>query len=346
MLWGSAGGLTKGTDLPASAAAGTEPHHYGADLAATRGATAARSEILVASWGGAVRFTGPFTRTGGYGASAVAQDSSWGDSVALGDFDGDGSPEHVNVTYGQAGESGGFVFVDPQDADPAGLPARLTQGNGRIAAAGDVNGDGYDDLVVGDPDEPEVAGVDGATGGRVLLWYGSAAGIAPGAVPERITQDTAGVPDASEKGDVFGAALTVADLDRDGLADLVIGAPRESVGAKAQAGQVTVVPGRRAGALGTGSYAFTQDTAGVPDASEAGDAFGTTVAVGDVNRDGRPELFVGASGENDYTGAVWTFPGFTAGPTAARSRVFTAPSVGLTQRGTVLLGGYGLGWVI
>ncbi|MFE6825105.1 FG-GAP repeat protein [Streptomyces sp. NPDC057690] len=346
VLWGSGSGLTTGTDLPASATAGMDPYHYGADIAAVRGASAARSEILVASWGGAVRFTGPFTRTGGYGASAVAADSSWGDSVALGDFDGDGSPEHVNVTYGQGGETGGFVFVDPQDQDHVGLPARLAHGNGHIAATGDVDGDGYDDLVVGDPDEPEVAGVDGVPGGRVLVWRGSAAGIAPDAVPEQITQDTAGVPDASEKGDVFGGALTVADLNRDGLADLVIGAPRESVGTKAQAGQVTVVPGRRTGALGTGSYAFTQDTAGVPDASEAGDGFGTTVAAGDVNRDGRPELFVSASGENESTGAVWTLPGFTNGPTAARSRVFTAPSVGLTQPNSVLLGGYGLGWVI
>ncbi|MFF6802625.1 FG-GAP repeat protein [Streptomyces sp. NPDC012616] len=346
VLWGSRSGLTTGTDLPPSAAPGMDPYHYGADIAAIRGASAARSEILVASWGGAVRFTGPFTRTGGHGPAAVAQDSSWGDSVALGDFDGDGAPEHVNVTYGQAGESGGFVFVDPEDHDRAGLPPRLTRGNGHIAAAGDVDGDGYDDLVVGDPDEPEIAGVDGVSGGRVLVWRGSATGIASDAVPEQITQNTVGVPDASEKGDAFGGALAVADLDRDGLADIVVGASRESVGTKAQAGQVTVVPGRRTGALGAGSYTFNQDTAGVPDASETEDRFGTTVAVGDVTRDGRPELFVGAAGENNYTGAVWTFPGFTAGPVAARSQVFTAASVGLAQQSLTLLGGYGLGWVI
>ena len=347
VLWGSSSGLTKGTDLPASAASGFAPYRYGQDIAVARGASAARTEILVAGWHGSVRFTGPFTPSGGYGASAVALSDSWSDSVALGDFDGDGSPEHVNVTYGQSGETGGFVYIDPEDHDNAwDIPPRLTRGNGRIAATGDVNGDGYDDLVVGDPEEPEAAGADGALGGRVLVWYGSATGIAPAAVPAQITQNTAGVPDVSEKGDVFGSALTVADLDRDGLADIVIGAQGESVGTKAQAGSVTVVPGRRTGALGTGSYSFTQDTAGVPDASETGDWFGTTVAVEDVDRDGRPELFVGAAGENEYTGAVWTFPGFTAGPTAARSRVFTARSVGLTQPNRVLLGGFGLNAVI
>ncbi|MER6559117.1 hypothetical protein ABT300_15535 [Streptomyces sp. NPDC001027] len=43
---------------------------------------------------------------------------------------------------------------------------------------------------------------------------------------------------------------------------------------------------------------------------------------------------------------MWTFPGFTAGPVAARSRVFTAASVGLAQQSLTLLGGNGLGWVI
>jgi hypothetical protein len=108
------------------------------------------------------------------------------------------------------------------------------------------------------------------------------------------------------------------------------------------AGQVTVVPGRRTGALGTGSYLFSQDSANVPDASETDDQFGATVAVGDVDRDGRPELFVGGFGENNYTGAAWVFPGATSGPTTTRSRVFTAAALGLTQQDSTMLGGTGL----
>ncbi|MFE9623938.1 VCBS repeat-containing protein [Streptomyces sp. NPDC006527] len=347
VLWGSRGGLTSGTELPAAAAPGMAQWRHGLDISVVRGASAARTEVLVAGWGGAVRVTGPFTRTGGYGTVAAESGDSGIDSVALGDFDGDGSPERVHVTYGQSGQTGGWVYVDPHERDPAaGLPPRLTHGNGHIAATGDVNGDGYDDLVVGDPDEPEVAGVDGALGGRVLVWYGSAAGIADDAVPAQLTQNTAGVPDASEKGDAFGGALTVADLNRDGLADIVIGVPYETVGTKWSAGQVTVIPGRRTDALGTGAYTFTQDTVGVPDASEPGDQFGMTVAVGDVTRDGRPELFIGGTGENAHTGAVWVLPGFPAGPTPARSRVFDAPSVGLPQQTGTALGGNGLGWVI
>lgn len=138
----------------------------------------------------------------------------------------------------------------------------------------------------------------------------------------------------------------MADLNRDGLADIVVGVPYESVGRAGRAGAVTVIPGRRTGALGTGAYSFTQDTMGVPGGSEEDDFFGTTMAAGDVNGDGRAELFVGASAENNFTGAVWLFPGGTSGPTATGSRMFTASSVGLTQQNGTLLGGNGLLWMI
>ncbi|MFI6336245.1 integrin alpha [Streptomyces sp. NPDC050535] len=58
-------------------------------------------------------------------------------------------------------------------------------------------------------------------------------------------------------------------MNRDGLADIVVGAPYEDLGETAHAGQVTVVPGRRTGALGTGAYSFSQETADVPSGSEA-----------------------------------------------------------------------------
>ncbi|KOU63757.1 hypothetical protein ADK57_20740 [Streptomyces sp. MMG1533] len=346
VLWGGKSGLTQGTGLPAPVEPNMPALYYGLDLAAVSAGPGARTEVLVGGWHGASRFSGPFSRTGTYGASAVPASDSWGESVTLGDFDGDGSQEHVNVTYRQSGDSGGWIFVNPEDyASSEYLPPHLEKGNGLIAASGDVNGDGYSDLVVGDPDEPEVAGADGASGGRVLVWYGSASGIASDAKPVQITQNTSGVPGASEKEDAFGGSLAVADLNRDGLADIVIGSPYEDL-AKPRAGQVTVVPGRRTGALGTGAYSFSQDTAGVPGASETDDFFGTTVSAGDINKDGRPELFVGAASENNSTGAVWVFPGGSSRPTATGSRMFTASSVGLTQDNGTLLGGNGLLWVI
>ncbi|ATW52178.1 FG-GAP-like repeat-containing protein [Streptomyces peucetius] len=344
VLWGSSAGLTKGTDLPTPQ---QDPMHYGLDLAAVSAGPGAKTEVLVAGWNGAVRFTGPFSSTGSFGGSAMPADMSWGSSVALGDLDRDGAQDHVNATYRIGGVDGGYIMVNPEDhPDAPGMPPRLKNGDGLIVATGDINGDGYADLVAGDPDEPEVAGVNGALGGRVLVWYGSAHGVPSDATPVQITQNTAGVPGGSEKYDAFGGALSVADLNRDGLADIVVGVPFEAVGRTGRAGAVTVIPGRRTGALGTGAYSFTQDTIGVPGGSEEDDFFGTTMAVGDVNGDGRAELFVGAAAENNFTGAVWVFPGGTSGPTATGSRMFTASSVGLTQQNGTLLGGNGLLWMI
>ncbi|KUO21251.1 FG-GAP-like repeat-containing protein [Streptomyces dysideae] len=337
VLWGGRSGLTNGTNLPAPFA---EPRYYGLDVAALSTGGGVRTQVVVAGYEGSVHFEGPFSRTGTYGSATENQDTASVESVALGDFNGDALPERVVATTRLDGLSGGEIHINPV------LPNDPLPGNGLIAATGDLNGDGYADLVVGDPDDPDTAGVDGATGGRVLVWYGSAGGIATDAKPVQITQNTPGVPGGSEKGDAFGAALAVADLNRDGLADIVIGSPYEAIGTTRQAGQVTVVPGLRTGSLGTGAYAFTQDTAGVPGGSELQDLFGTTVSAGDINKDGKPELFVGAAGENNFTGAVWVFPGGSSRPTTTNSRMLTANAVGLTQQNGTLLGGNGLLWVI
>ncbi|MBK3520511.1 MULTISPECIES: FG-GAP-like repeat-containing protein [Streptomyces] len=335
VLWGGKKGLTSGTDLPAT----TAGSYYGLDVAALSSGPGERTEVLVAGYEGAMSFTGPFSSKGTYGRALENRETASVGSVALGDFNRGGFPEEVVVTVRLSELSGGSVYIDPV------IGGEQQKGNGLIAATGDVNGDGYADLVVGDPDEPDKTGADGALGGRVLLWYGSAHGIARDAKPVQLTQDTPGVPGASEKYDEFGGALTVADLNRDGLADIVVGAPLEDTGRR-NAGQVTVIPGRRTGALGGGAYAFTQNTANIPDADESEDAFGSTVAVGDINKDGKPELLISAAEENFSTGAVWVLPGGTGGPTAKGSRMITAASVGFPQKENTHLGGYGLLGVI
>ncbi|MFJ3233655.1 VCBS repeat-containing protein [Streptomyces sp. NPDC086787] len=336
VLWGSKKGLTSGTDLPATT---PRSYYYGLDVAALSTGPGARTEVLVAGYEGVMRFTGPFSNRGTYGRAVANQETPSVGAVALGDFDQDGSPNGVALTLRLSGLSGGEVYIDPVYGGAQQL------GNGLHAVTGDINGDGYTDLVVGDPDDPNLAGADGALGGRVLLWYGSANGIARDAKPVQLTQNTPGVPDSSESGDNFGAALAVADLNGDKVADIVIGSPLEDT-SRTNAGQVTVIPGRRTGALGSGSYAFTQNTADIPDTDETEDSFGTTVAVGDLNKDGKPELLITAAGENSFTGAVWILPGGSNGPTAKRSHVLTAPSVGLPQKENTLLGSNGLLGVI
>jgi hypothetical protein len=332
VMWGGKYGLLGSSELPSPS---DEPEYYGLDLAAVTGSTKTKASVMVAGWDGAVGFSGPFSRSGGYGSVGLNQDTASVASVTLGYFSGTTNADGAHVTVGLSDLSGGAVYSGKQ-----------LQGNGRIAAAGDVNGDGYDDLVVGDPEDAEVTGVDGALGGRVLVYYGSAAGITPDTAPVQITQNTAGVPDTSEKGDDFGASVTVADLNGDGLDEIVVGTPREGIGGARRTGRVTVIPGRASGALGTGAYSYSQYTAGVPGADESDDYFGTTVSTGDINGDGKPELLVSGVGEDNMTGAVWVFPGSASGPKAAGTHMITASAVNLKQGGGTYLGGMGLFWVI
>ena len=105
--------------------------------------------------------------------------------------------------------------------------------------------------------------------------------------PRLVTQNTAGVPDTAEAGDEFGASLALGvDMIRnDDSWELLVGAPGESVGTRADAGSVTGVS-QIQGFPPTGTWQaerYTQNSPGVGDAVESGDRFGASVAAGNRN---------------------------------------------------------------
>lgn len=122
-----------------------------------------------------------------------------------------------------------------------------------IPSVGDINGDGYKDLVLGDPDDSTTEAVAGA----VHLHYGTAAALTTDAVT--LTQNSTGVPGAAETNDFFGEGVLLTDLNKDGKADLLAGASGEND----MDGLVTVLKGSASGITTSGATTYGPSAFGI-----------------------------------------------------------------------------------
>ncbi|MBK8341650.1 MAG: FG-GAP repeat protein [Flavobacteriales bacterium] len=238
--------------------------------------------------GYAMRIASSASTTGG------ALNAAMGTTVAnAGDVNGDGYADALvgipNASNGQAGEG----LVQFRLGSTNGLTAAPTStleanlAGARFGAsacsAGDVNGDGYADVIVGAP-------LAGGTG-RVFVYHGSPGGLA--AAP---TITLTG-PAASR----FGASVSAAgDVNSDGYADVIIGAP--------DANQAFVYMGSVAGVISPPHVILSE---GAP--ALFGHAVGTA---GDVNGDGFSDVIVGAIGYSNgqaNEGAAYVYHGSLTG---------------------------------
>ena len=220
-----------------------------------------------------------------------------------GDFNGDGLDD---LAWGEPdyGSGRGRIMVkyvgeddpEPWHQDTAGIlgVAEPNEYFGAAVAAGDFDGDGYDDVAIGVPSQ----GFSGLTDpGVVQIIYGSSSGLTSTG-DQSWSGDSSGIVGVAENGNQFGARLSTGDFDCDGYLDLVIGTPDEDVGSNDEAGAVHVLYGS-AGGVSAVNDLWYQGDSGVNGSSEAGDRFGDELATGDFNGDTCQDLVIGAPFE-DY----------------------------------------------
>jgi hypothetical protein len=205
-----------------------------------------------------------------------------------------GSPHYQDIEATQSDEGTAFVLLGSGagvgTGGPLGIHARLEsdQPNANlgtsVAFAGDINGDSFDDVIVGAPSFD----VNGGVRGAALVFHGSASGVV-GRNPAAAARVLApSLTDGS-----FGASIGAAgDVNGDGFADIVVGAPYYEVNGLPGAGTAFVYLGSATGIVGD-----ELGNGGTPlfRGFNTFELFGTSVdGVGDYNGDGFSDVATGA----------------------------------------------------
>jgi hypothetical protein len=223
--------------------------------------------------------------------------------AGAGDVDDDGYDDIVVGAYAYDSYRGRVYVYAGGAGGLASTPVLTLTGPGpscclgnRLATAGDVNSDGYADVVVG-------ASCYNNNQGRAWVYAGGESGLSA----KPIFTQTGEAP-----GDGFGGAVGGAgDVNGDGYSDLLIGAS----GYGGDRGRVYLYRGGISGVLETAAFTATGEA--------AGDRFGTGVATaGDVNSDGYADVVVGAPFCSSERGRVYLYAGGAAG--LGLTPIFTA----------------------
>ena len=272
---------------------------------------------------------------GGFVLNGVTTNDQSGGSVSrAGDVNGDGLDDIIvgasfaapngsfsGASYVVFGKSDGVAvqlsnIADADENDNAGFVLngnRYDQSGYSVSGAGDVNGDGFDDLIIG---ANLADGPNGSLSGASYVVFGKTDGVA--VQLNDIVDDAGFVINGVDANDQSGASVSGAgDINGDGLDDIIVGASFAAPNGSSS-GASYVVFGKTDGVavqLSDIADADENDNAGfVLNGANRRDTSGGSVSgAGDVNGDGLDDIIIGARGVNGYSGASYVVFGKTSG---------------------------------
>ncbi len=221
---------------------------------------------------------------------------------------GKGSGFEASLELSSLDGSNGFVMKGIDTDDNSGFS---------VSSAGDVNGDGFDDLIIG-ADGADPGGNTGA--GESYVVFGQAVGFGSSLDLSSLNGSNGFAINGIDPGDYSGISVSSGgDVNGDGFDELVIGAWEASPGGNMVAGESYVVFGK---VNGFGSSLKLSDLNGsngfALNGIDANDTSGYSVSgAGDVNGDGFDDLIIGAEtaspGGNDFAGESYVVFGKAGG---------------------------------
>ncbi|MEH6522095.1 beta strand repeat-containing protein [Sulfitobacter sp.] len=242
-----------------------------------------------------------------------ATDLSGGSVSSAGDVNGDGVDDLIigahradpngtsgagesYVVFGDTGGFGSSLSLSALDGTNGfridGIDANDNSGSS-VASAGDINGDGIDDLIIG----ARYADPNGTSSGESYVVFGDTGGFTSSLSLSALDGTNGFRIDGIDATDLSGRSVASAgDVNGDGIDDLIIGAPLADPNGNSVAGESYVVFGSTGGFTSSLSLSALDGTNGFRiDGIDADDRSGRSVAsAGDVNGDGIDDLIIGA----------------------------------------------------
>ncbi|MGW2424315.1 FG-GAP-like repeat-containing protein [Streptomyces sp. NPDC001709] len=299
----------------------------------------------------------------------AGQDQRFGRTLANGDFNADGYADLAVASRSKTLDEVSLLWGSPTGLrSGARIPgSEAGPGFGTVLKAGDFTGDGKTDLIVGysmairlyrgpftaDGTPASVQPVDV---GAMFNYTDAQKRLAVGRINKGPADDLVVLGEERRRGRVLlggasglrqtpatvqgGDSVVIADFDKDGYGDVAVGDSAYDRDSERHAGRVQISYGASGGVdENRVTKTFTEDSTGIPGGVEAGDGFGIDVAAGDLNRDGYPELIVGAPGEHHATcehcyisgGGMYVLKGSTKGVTGTGAAFYAYNTAGLPR---------------